>query len=51
MVPTDCALGSLLPNAARFSARHLAEAGIHRLTAWFMLSILDDPAMSALAFC
>ena len=34
--------------------KQLAEAAaplIYRLAAYFMLSVLDDPAMLALAFC
>lgn len=34
--------------------RQLSEAAeplVYRLTAYFMMSLLDDPAMLALAFC
>lgn len=48
------ALGPVLSNTISdrlIELRESAEPLVYRLTAYFMLTILDDPAMLALAFC
>lgn len=43
-----------MPEACRDLLKQLTESAeplIYRLAAFFMLSVLDDPAMLALAFC